>query len=406
MLARRTWVMAGFLPSALMRTSFSEPIFFVNSLSVTRPARRLLAAGILLSAAACGDQQPIAVQGTVGSDLPETALQAFDCTATLRASAVSCAPAAPAGGGSRSILGGQNTLLKLTSSNVSYNPGTQIFSFDVTVQNLLNEAMGTPDGVTPDPDGIRVFFHAGPTVTSGTGTASVANADGTADITGAQQPFFAYHEILDRNEVTAARTWQLSVPPSAGTVAFKMYVETDVQYLLVINEMLVNPSGTTMETSGDFVELYNAGTLKVNLQNLVIADSAASGRRPYHRIASPLVLLPGGYAVLGGSTSSTTNGGVPVDYSWGGSVALASSLDAFKIARVYGTDTLTLDRTQYSSAATSAQDGVSRELTNPALDNRNMDNGNWASALVTSTYTNGTVTNRGTPRAQNSVFTP
>jgi len=154
------------------------------------------------------------------------------------------------------------------------------------------------------------------------------------------------------------------------------------------------------------VEMYNAGSRPVNLKGLVIADSAASGRRPYHLISTDLVVPSGGYVTVGGSTSSTNNGGATVDYSYGGALALASSLDAFKIARVYGTDTLTLDRTQYAQASTSAQDGVSRELKNPALDNSNMDGSNWASALVTSTYTNGTVTNRGTPKAQNSTYTP
>ncbi|HYW11496.1 MAG TPA: hypothetical protein VE871_06045, partial [Longimicrobium sp.] len=83
---------------------------------------------------------------------------------------------------------------------------------------------------------------------------------------------------------------------------------------------------------------------------------------------------------------------------------LQNSLDAFKISRVYGAaDTLTLDRTQYASAATSAKDGVSRELLNPALDNSNMDGSNWADALVTAVYGPG---GRGTPKAQNSTYTP
>jgi hypothetical protein len=377
----------------------------VNSLSVTRPARRLLAAGILLSAAACGDQQPVAVQRPTAGNVPETALQAFDCTASVRASVVSCAPAAPAGAGSRTILGGQNVFVKLTSSNVSYNPGTEIFQFDVTVQNLLNEALGTPNGTVPDPEGIRVFFHTGPTVISGTGTATVANADGYADITGMQQPYFAYNQILPKNAVSASKTWQLNVPQTAGSVSFKIYVETDVQYLLVINEVMANPANyvANSDVNGEWFEVYNAGTLKVDLRNLVIADSAASGRRPYHLITSSLVMQPGGYAVLGNSTNTTSNGGVPVDYAYGSSLALANSLDALKIARVYGTDTLTLDRTQYASAATSAQDGISRELKNSLLDNSNMDGSNWASALATSVYGPG---GRGTPKAQNSTFTP
>ena len=64
---------------------------------------------------------------------------------------------------------------------------------------------------------------------------------------------------------------------------------------------------------------------------------------------------------------------------------------------------VTIDRTQYSNAAVSAQSGVSRELKNPALDNSNMDGSNWGDASITSVYGAG---GRGTPKAQNSAYTP
>ncbi len=121
----------------------------------------------------------------------------------------------------------------------------------------------------------------------------------------------------------------------------------------------------------------------MDLQDLVIADSAAAGRRPYHLITSSVPVPSGGYAVLGNTTNTTSNGGVPVDYAYGSALALANSLDAIKISRVYGTDTLTLDRAAYASAAISAQNGISRELINPSLDNSNIDGSNWADA---STY--------------------
>jgi len=40
---------------------------------------------------------------------------------------------------------------------------------------------------------------------------------------------------------------------------------------------------------------------------------------------------------------------------------------------------------------------------NPALDNANMDGSNWAAASVTAVYGAG---GQGTPKAQNSAFTP
>ena len=353
--------------------------------------------------AACSDQQPVAVSRAPETTIPATTIQAFNCTAST-AGALSCSPAGGSAGGAAGVLiGGQGTNMQLTSSNVAYDSGTEIFSFDVTVQNLMNEAIGTPDGTVADPEGIQVFFATGPTTTGGTGVVTVANADGTGSFTGSDQPYFAYNEILDKNEVSGVKPWQLNVPSTVTGFSFTLFVETDVQYLLVINELLANPGGTITDASGEWFEIYNAGTRSVDLQNLVIADSAASGRRPYHVIASSLVVPSGGYVVLGNTTNTTNNGGVTVDYAYGAAMAFANSLDALKISRVYGTDTLTIDRTQYSSAAISAQNGISRELLNPALDNSNMDGSNWGDALVTAVYGPG---GRGTPKAQNSTFVP
>ena len=369
--------------------------------AVTVCALTLLTSAVL---AACSD--------IVSSDAPPAQLSRnagkaqimVECSASRLAMRVTCGnPAVPAGA-QGVLLGGQNTYVKLTSSNVSYSSGTGIFQFDLTVQNLMNEAIGTPDGVVVDPEGIQVFFNSGPTVTGGSGTITVANPDGTGTFTAGGQPYFAYNQMLSKDEVSSAKTWQLNIPSSATSFTFTLLIETDVQYLLVINEVMANPAGTTADQVGEWFELYNAGTREVDLENLVIADSAASGRRPYHVIASSLKVQPGAYVVLGGSTNTTSNLGAPVDYSYGGALSIASSLDAIKISRVYGVgDTLTIDRTQFANASTSAQDGISRELKNPALDNSNMDGSNWAGASVTAVYGAG---GRGTPGAQNSSFIP
>lgn len=378
-----------------MRVPVRKPIRFSRRL-----ASALVGAWVL---AGCSDRQPLELSAGATLPRPPSVVQAFECTATT-AGAVSCRPPAiRAGQASRTVYGGQGTYVQITSSNVSYDTVTEIFQFDVTVENLLNEAIGTPDGTVADPEGIRVFFATGPTVTSGTGSAYVANPDGIETFTASGQAYFAYNEILAKNEVSAARTWQLYIPRTANTFAFTLLVETDVQYLLVINEVLANPGGTITDASGEWFEVYNAGTFAVDLQNLVIADSAASGRRPYHVVASSVSVPSGRYRVLGNTTNTTSNGGVAVDYAYGSALALANSLDAIKISRVYGTDTLTLDRVVYASAAISAQNGISRELINPALDNTNVDGSNWADASVSAVYGAG---GRGTPGAQNSAFVP
>lgn len=353
------------------------------------------------AAAACSDHPAASRQAP-----PPQGLQAFDCVATVTGGgSLRCNPSAPGlGGASGVFIGGQNTYLTLSASNFGYNAGTEEFTMDVTVQNLMNESIGTPDGVTPAALGIMVWFYEQPAASDGnSGQVDVMEPTGTAFFTNANQPYYRYNEILARDEVSAARQWKFHVPAGVSTFGFKVLIDTDVEYRLVINEMLVNPGGTINDVTGEWIEIYNAGTRPVDLQNLVIADSAASGRRPYHLISSSVVIPAGGYAVLGNSANTTDNGGVAVDYTYGGAMAFANSLDAIKIARVVGTDTLTLDRAQYASAAISAQNGISRELRNPALDNANMDGSNWADALVTSVYGPG---GRGTPRAQNSTFTP
>jgi hypothetical protein len=352
--------------------------------------------------AACSDQQPVAVRQQEPAQ-PSTLVQAFDCTASI-AEGLSCRPAGTgAGGASRAIIDGNNVYIKLASSNASYDAGTETFSVDVTVQNLMNEAMGTPDGATADPGGIQVFFVNGITW-AGTGPVTVANGDGTGFFTGADQVFHRYPYILDKDEVSPSKTWQFNMPATVTSFSFRVLIETDMQYLLVINEVLVNPGGTITDAAGEWFEVYNAGSRPVQMQGLFIADSAViGGRQAYHEIASSLLVQPGAYVVLGKSTDSGTNGGVPVDYAYGGAMSWTNSIDALKISRVAGTDTLTLDRTQYASAATSAQNGISRELRNPALDNSDMDGSNWAYASVVAVYGPG---GRGTPKAQNSTFTP
>lgn len=364
---------------------------------------RLCAAVPLVFAAACADQPVAPGTAPVAPRPLTTTLAALECQVDVVARTASCASAAPEGDARLAQIGGQGTFVQLANTEPRYEGDT--VSFEVTVQNLMNEAIGTRDGVTPDPAGIMVYFHQAPREVGGTGSVAVDNPTGKAFFTAAGQPYFTWNEVLQKDQVSAPMTWRFVRDPEVARFRFRVYLETEVEYRLVINEVLVNPGGTVTDASGEWFELYNAGSRAVELQNLLIADSAASGRRPYHLIASSMVVQPGGYVVLGNSTNTTDNGGVPVDYAYGSALTLANSLDAIKIARLGAAagDTLTIDRTQFASAATSAQNGVSRELKNPALDNSNLDGSNWADASVTAVYGPG---GRGTPKAQNSIYTP
>ncbi len=173
----------------------------------------------------CDDVQ----QPSLPADGPESAsLHVISCRADIDASMVECARPALERSSLRpefDIVGGQGVYVLLSSSNVNYDASAEVFSADVTVQNLMSRRLGTPDGNTVT--GVRVFFHSGPQVTSGSGTVAVRNPDGISTFTGASQPYFEYAEMLNTNATTVPKTWEWDVPSSVLTFAFEVYVEAD-----------------------------------------------------------------------------------------------------------------------------------------------------------------------------------
>lgn len=185
---------------------------------------RALVAPLLLLAAACTDRSPL----TPEVPTPVNNAARVECRVTVATATMVCTSPGPEtpGGVNAVITGNQNVYVRLASSGTSYDSGTEILQSNVTVQNLLKVAMGTPDGVTVD--GVRVFFASGPTVTSGTGTVAVANEDGTGTFTASGQEFFLYNEILSPFEISGSRNWQFSVPATVATFSFTLYVSASL----------------------------------------------------------------------------------------------------------------------------------------------------------------------------------
>lgn len=176
---------------------------------------------VLVLTAACTDRQPLA------TDLPSPEqMSTVDCQADVQAQTLSCTAPVPAtsrGARTNLIVGGQELYVRLANSGTSYDSGTQIFQTSVTVQNLLKQSLGTPDGATMA--GLKVFFFTSPAVTSGTGTVEVVNPTGTELFMGSNQPYFLYPQILAPYEISAAQTWQFSVPTTANSFRFTVYVQ-------------------------------------------------------------------------------------------------------------------------------------------------------------------------------------
>jgi adhesin/invasin len=152
------------------------------------------------------------------------------CNGDIRQRRVTCGtqtPQSPEGRMGNLIVGGQGTYVTLTSSNIAVAADT--FAFDVTVTNLLPQALGTTDG-SLHANGVRVFFHDGPTATAGAGTMSVGNAHGTAMFTGSNQRYFQYDEVLDPQETSGSHRWKLAFDPGVTNFQFKVYVSAEVQF--------------------------------------------------------------------------------------------------------------------------------------------------------------------------------
>jgi hypothetical protein len=127
------------------------------------------------------------------------------------------------------VIGGQDVYVSVKTTNVNYDAGTGNFTFDATVRNLIPQPLGTTDGTTLDPSGVRVFFASGPVVTSGSGTVSVVG-DGVVSITGPNQPYYQYSQVLDQFEISPPRTWTLNMPNTVSTFSFQLYVWSQVQF--------------------------------------------------------------------------------------------------------------------------------------------------------------------------------
>jgi len=212
---------------------------------------------LLCAAAACGDRgDPVSVPPPAAAAPRAPALlAAVQCTADRAAGTLRCGEGRlPAAARGYIIVGGQHQYVEVTSSNPAYNSGTGAFTFGVTVQNLIPQPMGTVDGTTAHPSGVRLIFASGPTVTAGAGAASVI-PDGFGTFTAAGQPYYQYSGsalgadgILSQNETSAERPWTLVMPPSVVSFTFQLYVVAEVPF--PNGYVDVSPAADTLAAGG------------------------------------------------------------------------------------------------------------------------------------------------------------
>jgi hypothetical protein len=99
---------------------------------------------------------------------------------------------------------------------------------------------------------------------------------------------------------------------------------------IVITEILKDPSHVT-DARGEWIEVYNAMPWRMNLEGWILGDDQG-GQHVIDVGGAGLLVGPGRYLVLGASADPALNGGVQVDYAWGG-VSLANGADSVVLWR-------------------------------------------------------------------------
>jgi hypothetical protein len=193
--------------------------------TTSRTPRRGVVLLLSLLAAACTDSTPLA---PTPEPTPVEVTALLQCSVDVASAAMTCRQLETGGTAqgisATRIFGSQNRNVRLASSGGSYDAGTQIFQTNVTVQNLTPQALGLDSlgAVT----GVRVFFSAEPTVTSGPGPVTVYNPSGATPITtGAPQAYFEYIQVLAPNEISSSMQWQFQVPSVTTTFSFMVSIQ-------------------------------------------------------------------------------------------------------------------------------------------------------------------------------------
>jgi hypothetical protein len=168
----------------------------------------------VLVMAACSGDGPIGPGAAPTPVLPEPVA----CRVSRQPLAVSCgSPSSTQGGPSFAIVGGQGRNIWFSMSNPIYDPATDTLSVEVTIRNMSAQPMGTADGLTAHPNGVRVF------ITQPLPYGITARSDGTANFTQAGQLYWQYTPAdfgnpccLRPMETTAPRRWKFHLNGAYG----------------------------------------------------------------------------------------------------------------------------------------------------------------------------------------------
>lgn len=320
-------------------------------------------AGLLLVIVfgACADREPL-----IPGPRPEEPVQfaRLECTVTVASGAMACASLGPDLGGAQGlIVGNQGRYVFLEASNHSFTGGDNVFSIDVTVQNLLTQALGTTDGTTPDSAGVRVFFFQEPVASDSSGrSVSLINHTGTDFFTTSGQKYFQYDEVLSSNETSSALPWEFSVDPLLETFRFQVFVAAAVQF--PDGYVDVTPPADTV-TQGGQVSL--ASTVRT-----AVGDPRADQSVAWETSDSAVAIVSDSGVVTAVAPGTATITAAQGALSGTATIAVCPSLalgEAFVVADLNATPSLCLPGGEYTIVPvnTSVADSLSLGVTGAGI---------------------------------------
>jgi hypothetical protein len=197
---------------------------------------RAAALAALLASAACADM-PSAPTSVRPPDNVEhqKLIGTLTCRVDVASQTTQCGEPVPVGSQDnvRVTIGSYFTLL--TSAQFSNNGQTTFFN---TIRNDLGQTIGTNTGL--DVDTIYAFI-SNIAVTSGTGTVTVNNPDGTGTFTATNQPYWKWRQTVAPGEQTATGVWTFNVPSTV----------TSWTYTLGLSAPIAHPNGW-VQISGNY----------------------------------------------------------------------------------------------------------------------------------------------------------
>ncbi|MDX2193607.1 MAG: hypothetical protein NW201_09635 [Gemmatimonadales bacterium] len=181
-------------------------------------------AALLIGLAACGrESSPVEPVPTAPG--AAEAARKVTCEVQVAERTVRCGEPGAARTLAYLTIGGQGRYVELLSSNVTVASNT--FSFNLRVRNLTAQILGVDGNGNVDAAGVRVFFlNTSPaiTVTGGTGSVSVANADGTATFTAPGQSYYQFNGGVGPFDSTASKSVQFTLNTASTVTSFSFDV--------------------------------------------------------------------------------------------------------------------------------------------------------------------------------------